>query len=85
MGPILTVLMSLSLAALIFSGPGPVYCCNSTTIWVEDQCNYDDVEHDNCDEGGNYDHDYGGDINDFVDGYEAVYSTLHFSPKNIRI
>ena len=40
-GPILTVMMSLSLVALIFCGP--VYCCNSTTVGVEDQCNYDDV------------------------------------------
>ena len=48
MGPILTVMMSLSSVALIFCGP--VYCCNSTTVGVEDQCNYDDVEHDNCDE-----------------------------------
>ena len=41
MGPILTVMMSLLLVALIFCGP--VYCCNSTTVGVEDQCNYDDV------------------------------------------
>ena len=40
-GPILTVMMSLSSVALIFCGP--VYCCNSTTVGVEDQCNYDDV------------------------------------------
>ena len=64
-GPILTVMMSLSLVILIFCSP--VYCCNTTTVGVEDQYNYDDVEHDNCDEGGNYDHDYLGDINDCVD------------------